>query len=120
MKTLMIGAMSALALLCGAAPASAGPVQDGDDYTFDLVNGSSYTILTFQTARPGGTFSEDWMPQRILESGDTVAMRFNDYEDACVYWVKITFTDGDSWQDHLNFCELETVLVSDDGIEAIE
>nr|WP_303696161.1 hypothetical protein [Brevundimonas subvibrioides] len=121
MKSMMMGAFAALALLCGAAPASAAPVQDGDYYTFDLVNGTPWTILTFQTGEPNGTYSRDWMPQRILEAGGTVAMRFYDSDDACEYYVKIVFEDGDAWQQKLNFCELEYVVVNEDGtIEGIE
>ena len=121
MKSMMMGALAALALLCGAAPASAAPVQDGDYYTFDLVNGTPWTILTFQTGEPNGTYSQDWMPTRILASGDTVNMRFYDSEDACEYYVKIVFEDGDAWQQKLNFCELEYVVVNQDGtIEGIE
>lgn len=121
MKSMMMGAFAALALLCGAAPASAAPVQDGDYYTFDLVNGTPWTILTFQTGEPNGTYSRDWMPSRILASGDTVNMRFYDSEDACEYYVKIVFEDGDAWQQKLNFCELEYVVVNEDGtIEGIE
>ena len=121
MKTFAMGALAALALAVCAAPASAAPVQDGDYYTFTLVNGTPWTILTFQTGEPNGTYSRDWMPQRILAAGDDVAMRFHDSEDACEYYVKIVFEDGDAWQQKLNFCELEYVVVNQDGtIEGIE
>ena len=122
MKSMMMGAFAALALLAGGAPASAAPVQaDGDYYTFELVNGTPWTILTFQTGEPNGTYSQDWMPQRVLEAGDDVAMRFYDSEDACEYWVKIVFEDGDVWQQKLDFCALEYVVVNEDGtIEGIE
>ncbi|MBU1348319.1 MAG: hypothetical protein KKA16_15370 [Alphaproteobacteria bacterium] len=121
MTTKIVGAMTALALLAGAAPTSAASVQDGDYYTFTLVNGTPWTIMTFQTGRPNGTYSQDWMPTRILAAGDDVAMRFRDSEDACEYYVKIVFDDGDAWQERLNFCELEYVVVNEDGtIEGIE
>lgn len=118
MKTMIMGAMAALSLLAGAASASAEPVRqaDGDYYTFDLVNQSDYTILTFHTGEPGGTWSSDWMPTRILESNDSVAMRFYDSEDACIYYVKIVFTDGDEWTERLDFCDLEYVVVTNEGI----
>ncbi len=117
MKTLLISALGALAMLAGAAPASA---QDGDYYTFDLYNATPWTILTFQTGQPNGTYSPDWIPTRVLEAGDHVAMRFYDSEDACDYYVKITFTDGDVWEEQLDFCNLESVVVSEDGIEGYE
>ena len=61
------------------------------------------------------------MPTRILEAHDNVAMRFYDSEDACEYYVKIVFEDGDAWQQKLDFCELEYVVVNEDGtIEGIE
>ena len=118
MKIKMMGALAVLAMLA-AVPASAQP--DGDYYTFDLFNGTPWTILTFQTGEPNGTYSSDWMPQRVLAAGDHVAMRFHNSEDACEYYVKITFDDGDAWQQKLDFCELESVVVNEDGtIEAIE
>ena len=121
MKTFVTGALAALAMLACAAPASAAPKQDGDYYTFTLVNGTPWTILTFQTGEPNGTYSRDWMPTRILASGDDVAMRFYDSEDACEYYVKIVFEDGDAWEQKLDFCELEYVVVNEDGtIEGIE
>ena len=123
MKTMMLGALAALTLLVSAVPASAEPTvqADGDYYTFTLVNGTPWTILTFQTGEPNGTYSRDWMPRRILAPGADVAMRFHDSEDACEYYVKIVFDDGDAWQQKLNFCELEYVVVNEDGtIEGIE
>ena len=114
MKTLLIGALSAFALFACAAPASAQ--ADGDYYTFDLVNQSDYTVMTFKTGEPGGTYSEDWMPTRILASGDDVAMRFYDSEKACEYYVKVTFEDGDAWEEKLDFCDLEYVVVTNEGI----
>ena len=122
MKSMIMGAFAALAMLATAAPVSAERVlADGDYYTFDLVNGTPWTILTFHTGESGGTYSQDWMPQRVLEAGDSVAMRFYDSEDACEYWVKIVFDDGDAWQQKLDFCALEYVVVNEDGtIEGIE
>lgn len=119
MKTFVTGAIAALSLLAGASAASAAePVRqaDGDYYTFDLVNQSDYTILTFHTGEPGGTWSRDWMPTRVLEANDNVAMRFYDSEDACIYYVKVVFTDGDEWTERLDFCDLEYVVVTNDGI----
>ncbi|MFC5344824.1 hypothetical protein ACETK8_02330 [Brevundimonas staleyi] len=119
MKAFVTGAIAALTLLAGASAASAAePVRqaDGDYYTFDLVNQSDYTILTFQTGEPGGTWSRDWMPTRVLEAHDDVAMRFYDSDDACDYYVKIVFTDGDEWTERLDFCDLEYVVVTNDGI----
>ena len=121
MKSLMIGALGALALMAGATSASAAePVgqADGDYYTFDLVNQSDYDILTFHTGEPGGTWSSDWMPTRILEAHDDVAMRFYDSEDACEYYVKVVFADGDEFTERLDFCDLEYVVVTNDGIYA--
>ncbi len=121
MKTMIIGAAAALALLAGVGPAFAAPVQDGDDYRFTLVNGTPWTILTFQTGRPNGEFSQDWMPTRVLAPGEDVALRFRDTEDACEYDVRIAFEDGDVWRERLDFCELEYVVVNEDGIiEGIE
>jgi hypothetical protein len=119
MRTFVTGALAALTLLTGASAASAAePVRqaDGDYYTFDLVNQSDYTIATFHTGEPGGTWSSDWMPTRILEAHDNVAMRFYDSEDACVYYVKVVFTDGDEFTERLDFCDLEYVVVTNQGI----
>lgn len=119
MKTFATGAIAALTLFAGVAPAMAAePVRqaDGNYYTFDLVNQSDYTIATFHTGEPGGTWSSDWMPTRILEAHDNVAMRFYDSEDACIYYVKVVFTDGDEWTERLDFCDLEYVVVTNQGI----
>ena len=113
MRNTIIGALGALGMLLCAAPASAQ--ADGDYYTFDLYNGTPWTILTFQTSRINGSYSQDWMPTRVLASDDTVAMRFKDSEDECEYWVKLTFEDGDIWQQKVDFCELETLVINEDG-----
>ena len=119
MKAKLLGAFGALAMLCASAPASAQ--ADGDYYTFDLYNGTPWTILTFQTGQPNGTYSRDWIPTRVLAAGDHVAMRFHDTEDACEYYVKIRFEDGDEWEQKLDFCALEYVVINEDGtIEGIE
>ena len=119
MKHILGALASAAMLLAVGGAANASP--DGDDYTFTLHNASEQTVLTFQTGKPNGTYSQDWMPQRVLEAGDDVAMRFYDSEDACEYYVKIVFEDGDAWQQKLDFCALEYVVVNEDGtIEGIE
>ena len=68
MKTL-IGALAGAAMLFavgGAAMAS----PDGDDYTFTLHNVSGQTVMTFQTARTNGSWSNDWIPTRVVEDDD--------------------------------------------------
>ncbi|QTN19941.1 hypothetical protein HZ989_02350 [Brevundimonas sp. AJA228-03] len=115
MKTMFLSALGLLAALGMAAPAAAQ--ADGDYYTFDLVNQSDYTILTFKTRKPpSGTYSNDWMPTRVLAPDDDIAMRFFDSEDACLYDVEITFNDGDTWEERLDFCDLEYVVVTNEGI----
>ncbi len=116
MKTTIMGALGALAMLCAVTPAAAQS-SDGDAYTFDLVNASPWTVLTFQTQRPSGQWSQDWIPTRVLEPGDTVNMRFNATSDLCEYPVKITFTDGDVWEENIDFCDLEYVYVSEQGLQ---
>jgi len=116
MNKTLIGALGAIALLACAAPVSAQS-SDGDAYTFDLVNSSPWTVLTFQTQRPSGQWSQDWIPTRVVEPGDTVNMRFNATSDLCEYPVRITFTDGDVWEENIDFCDLEYVYVSVNGIE---
>ena len=115
-------ALCALAAMSFATAASAqtNVQRDGDYYTFALYNGTPWTILTFQTGRPNGTYSQDWIPTRVLSSGDEVRLRFYDSEDACEYYVKVTFEDGDEWERRLDFCALERVNVTEDGIEAEE
>ncbi len=113
----MFGALAGAGMMLAASTGAASAQADGDYYTFDLHNETSgYTILTFQTGRPNGTYSQDWMPTRVLEAGDSVAMRFYDSEDACEYWVKVVFDDGDEFEQKLDFCELEYVVVTDEGI----
>jgi len=118
MKKMIGAAVAALTMLAASAPAMAQ--ADGDYFTFDLYNGSSYTILTFQTGEPNGTYSQDWLPGRILASGDSVPMRFYDSDDACQYYVKVVFAEGGEFEQQFNFCELESVLVTDTGIETYE
>lgn len=115
MKILTICAFGALTLL-SASPAAAQS-RDGDAYTFDFVNTSPWTVLTFQTQRPSGQWSQDWIPTRVVEPGHSVNMRFSATSDLCEYPVRITFTDGDVWERDIDFCDLEIVLVSEDGIE---
>ena len=113
----MIGALLGAAMLAAVSGvASAEP--DGDDYTFTLYNASSQTVLTFQSARTNGGWSNDWIPTRVVEEGDQVDMRFHDSEDDCDYDTKVTMADGTEYYETIDYCEIEDVYVTDEGFYA--
>jgi len=112
-----IGALTGLLLLAMTA-GSAVAEPDGDDYTFTLYNASSQTVLTFQTARTNGSWSNDWIPTRVLEENDQVNMRFFDSEEECEYNTKVTMADGTEYYETIDYCEIEDVYVTDNGFYA--
>ncbi|CAN5212865.1 hypothetical protein BH10PSE2_BH10PSE2_11860 [soil metagenome] len=116
MKTLTGALVSAALLLgvCGTAHAE----PDGDDYTFTLHNISGQTVVTFQTGKPNGVWSRDWIPTRVVEDSDDVDMRFNNSEDECEYYSKVVMADGTQYVEKIDYCEIEDVYVTDEGFYA--
>ncbi|WP_395651419.1 hypothetical protein [Brevundimonas sp.] len=113
----MIGALVG-AVLLAAVGGAASAEPDGDDYTFTLYNRSGQTVLTFQTARTNGSWSNDWIPTRVVEDGDDVDMRFFNSEDECEYDTKVVMEDGSEYYETIDYCEIEDVYVTEDGFYA--
>ena len=113
----ILGALTGAAMLL-AVGGAANATPDGDDYTFTLHNASEQTVLTFQTGKPNGTYSQDWIPTRVLESMDDVNMLFYDSEDECEYYTKVVMADGTEYEEKIDYCEIEDVYVTDDGFYA--
>ena len=114
---LILGALAGAAMLL-AVGGAANATPDGDDYTFTLHNASEQTVLTFQTGKPNGTYSQDWIPTRVLESFDEVDMRFYNSEDECEYYTKVVMADGTEYEEKIDYCEIEDVYVTDEGFYA--
>ena len=72
MKTMIGAAVCALMMLSAGAPALAQDA-DGDSYTFTITNSSESSIITFHLASESDTsWSEDLIPDRIIEAGEIV------------------------------------------------
>lgn len=118
MKKMIGAAVCALMMIAAGGTAMA---QDGDedDYTFTLYNNSSATILTFHlVAKNDDSWSEDLIPNDVIQSGDEMYMTFDPNEDECYYATAVTLDDGTEFADVINYCGIDGVAVDDDGIRA--
>lgn len=100
------------ALLAAAitAPAFAG-TQD-----FTILNNTGYPIEQVHvSASTQDAWEEDVLGQDVLDVGDRVKIRFDADEGACLWDLKVTYTDGETaeWQG-LNLCEVSLVALSYD------
>ena len=118
MKKMIGAAVCALMMIAAGGTAMA---QDGDqdDYTFTLYNNSSETIITFHLVAKGDdSWSEDLIPNNVIESGDELYMTFSPAEDECEYATAVTLSDGTEFADIIDYCGIDGVAVDDDGIRA--
>jgi hypothetical protein len=115
----MIGAAVCALMMIAAGGSAMAQDGDGDDYTFTLYNNSSSTILTFHlVAKNDDSWSEDLIPNNVIESGDELYMTFNPNEDECYYATAVTLSDGSEFADVIDYCGIDGVAVDDDGIRA--
>jgi hypothetical protein len=108
MKKLLLAA----AFLSSAigAPASAA-TQD-----FTILNNTGYPIeQVYVSASAKDNWEEDVLGQDILSDGDRTKIRFNRDEDACLWDLKVVYSDQESaeWQG-INLCKVSVVALSYD------
>ena len=108
MKTLLLAAVLGLSAI--AAPASAAS-QD-----FTILNNTGYPIAqVYVSASAKEDWEEDVLGKDILADGDRTKIRFNRDEDACLWDLKVVYSDEESaeWQG-INLCKVSVVALSYD------
>jgi hypothetical protein len=106
MKKILAAALLAL----GAAPASAG-TQD-----FTILNNTGYPIeRVYVSASAKDEWEEDVLGEDILPDGERTKIRFANEEDACLWDLKVVYSDEESaeWQG-INLCKVALVALSYD------
>jgi hypothetical protein len=108
MKMLMF-IFAALAA-CFSSPAAAAR-QD-----FVLVNNTGYPIeQVYVSASAKEEWEEDVLGRDVLPAGGRTTIHFPKREDACLWDLKVVYTDGETaeWQ-ALNLCTISVVALSYD------
>jgi hypothetical protein len=106
MKKFVIAALLAL----GSAPASAG-TQD-----FTILNNTGYPIeRLYVSASAKEEWEEDVLGEDVLPEGERTRIRFANDEEACLWDLKVVYSDEESaeWQG-INLCEVAVVSLSYD------
>lgn len=111
MKISLVALAGALALC--AAPASAG---DGDQFTFEVVNGTTAEVTGMWLRLTNGGWGDNWVRSPIATPGVRM-MRFRDTDARCSIRVRVTFSDGDVFEDDVDFCTIDGILLENDGIK---
>lgn len=111
---MMIGAAVCALMMMSAAPTMAQDA-DGDSYTFTISNSSEMSIITFHLASESdSSWSEDLIPDRIIEAGDSVEMEFSADADECRYATSVVMEDGTEYAAIVDYCDLTGIDISDD------
>lgn len=108
MKKLVLAATLASAAF--SAPASAA-TQD-----FTILNNTGYPIeRVYVSASAKDNWEEDVLGRDILAEGDRTKIRFDRDEDACLWDLKVVYSDEESaeWQG-INLCQVSVVALSYD------
>ena len=108
MKRLLVAAFAAA--LAIAAPAGA----DEAKLDFRLVNKSGYELKALYVAP---SKSDDWqddvLGQDVLGDGQAVNVHFSPKTKACIYDLKVTYSDDDSsavWE-KIDLCTVEKITI---------
>lgn len=111
MKTMIYAAMLG-AMFAGTAASA----NDGDDFTFNLINKSSVPAIQFFTARKDGSWSRDWLKTPI-ESGETRKLSFYDKTDQrCEVRTRVVFGDASEFDTKVDYCGKSAVVVTDKNL----
>lgn len=102
-----IAAIAAGFLLVGSI------AQDGDDYAFDLFNDSGVVVTQLNTKKTDGQWSSNWL-RTTVQPGESRPMRFNAGDSRCEIQTRVTFADDSYFDRTLNFCDKETLMVTND------
>ena len=108
MKTLLTAAL--LLSSTFAAPAWAG-TQD-----FTILNNTGYPIAqVYVSASSKDQWEEDVLGRDVLPEGERTKIRFDSDEDACLWDLKVVYTDDESaeWQG-INLCKVSVIALSYD------
>lgn len=105
-----LGAALSLGLAASASVAFAGQ-QD-----FVLLNKTGYTVSeVYVSSSASDDWEEDVLGQDVLANGQRVEINFETSERACLFDLKVVYSDGDTaiWQ-ALNLCKVSVVAISYD------
>jgi hypothetical protein len=108
MRTLLVAAVAAA--LAIAAPAGADEAKQD----FRLVNKTGYELKALYVAP---SKSDDWqddvLGQDVLGDGQAVNVHFSPKTKACIYDLKVTYSDDDSsavWE-KIDLCTVEKITI---------
>ncbi len=110
MKTELLGAFVALALVAGVAPAAAQNVE------FTLINNSSHTLQYFYAAPSDTTeWGEDLLGDSgILEAGFEATTFIYDGSDQCLYESRFETAEGATLEvAEIDICSLGSYTLTD-------
>ena len=109
MKTNLLGAIAALALVAGVAPAMAQTVE------FTIVNDSSQALHYFYTTPNNeNSWGEDLLADGTLESGSQGVATIGDGSDQCLYDFKFVMDSGaELIEPAIDICQLDSYTITD-------
>jgi hypothetical protein len=108
--------VACLAILGSLLTASAASANDGDDFTFKLINKSTEPAIQFYTIRKDGKWSGDWLKTPILP-GQTRQMNFKDPTDTrCEVRTRVVFGDASEFDTSVDYCGTTAVVVTDKNL----
>ena len=96
----------------GAAALAASPALAASEI-FTVVNSTGYDIREVYVAPTrNDSWEEDVLGADVLEDGQRTRIDFSRSEDACLWDMKVVYTDDDEavWQG-LDLCEISTVVL---------
>lgn len=107
--------LTAFAAIAVAAPAAAQTGVDGQDRRVLIENRSSQAILYVRgspTSDP--SFGEDRIPDRVIGSGQTSVVDFDNRTRSCMYDLRVTLADGSNVDRmNVNVCRVSRWTVGD-------
>ena len=97
----------------------AGSGADGDDFAFDLFNHTKVAVTQLNPKLPDGRWSSNWLKVRV-GPGISTPLRFTDPNDTrCEIQTRVTFADGSYFDDTLNYCNKDTLIVTNDEMSTM-
>lgn len=90
--------------------------RDGDPYTFEVVNGTTAEATGIYLMMRNGQYSRNILTTRLPTPGVRMFRFPNNDDDRCEIRLKVTFSDGDVFEQVIDFCAIDGVLLENTGM----
>lgn len=95
--------------------ASSAAARDGDPFTLEITNTTTAQVTGVYVLQTNNAWSANALRNRVPTPG-SVIIRFAPTDPRCEVKLRITFSDGDVYEEMVDLCSNDGILLENTGI----